>query len=175
MRLDLLLSALGVCAVSSAVPVQQEYPVVPMPTPTKPLIQSASAASQASSSASPSASMAPVGPYSCPQNQHKQCCMSLADTSRDAVIKPLGELVPIVGGIQISSAISFQCKTMQESEAPDSCNEPEFRPMCCSNSNTGSSVNSCKPFEKAKEEYYRTFGYGKGVEDPTDVIMDAVS
>lgn len=39
----------------------------------------------------------------------------------------------------------------------------------------GSSVNSCKPFEKAKEEYYRTFGYGKGVEDPTDVIMDAVS
>lgn len=109
MRLDLLLSALGVCAVSSAVPVQQEYPAVPMPTPTKPLIQSASAAGQASSSASPSASMVPVGPYSCPQNQHKQCCMSLADTSRDAVIKPLGELVPIVGGIQISSAISFQC------------------------------------------------------------------
>lgn len=112
MRLELLITALGVCAISSAVPVHQEYPAVPMPTPTKPLIQSASAASHASSSASPSASIAPVGPYSCPQSQHKQCCMSLADASRDAVIKPLGELVPIVGGIQISSAISFQCMSI---------------------------------------------------------------
>lgn len=34
-------------------------------------------------------------------------------------------------------------------------------------------MNDCKPFAAAKEEYYRTFGYGE--EDQTDVIQDALS
>lgn len=33
-------------------------------------------------------------------------------------------------------------------------------------------VNTCKPFAAAKEEYYRTLGYGD--EDQADVINDAV-
>jgi hypothetical protein len=34
--------------------------------------------------------------------------MSVQQAGKD-VIKPLGDLVPIVGGLELSSAISFQC------------------------------------------------------------------
>lgn len=107
MHIETIFSILASLAVASAVPVLQEYPVVPMPTPTMPAIASSSA-TYSSPSAASSTPVVPVGPYSCPEHQYKQCCQSLAQTSHD-IIQPLGELVPIVGGIQISSAVSFQC------------------------------------------------------------------
>ncbi|KAJ5995639.1 hypothetical protein N7481_002616 [Penicillium waksmanii] len=177
MHLEAFFSIFASLAVASGVPVLQESPAVPMPTPTMPVIASSSAAhsspsaAHSSPSASTSAPVVPVGPYSCPQNQYKQCCQSLAQTSHD-ILKPLGGLVPIVGGIQISSAVSFQCRDMRPNEPPGECNEPEYSPMCCSAENTGA-VNSCKSFEKAKEEYYRSFGFGE--EDTVDVINDVFS
>ena len=85
MRLEVLFSTLAaLVAVATAVPVQQEYPDVPMPTPSKPVIPSPAASAHASTSASPSASLVPVGPYSCPQNQFKQCCQSLVVSHRRA-------------------------------------------------------------------------------------------
>ncbi|KAJ5379488.1 hypothetical protein N7509_012607 [Penicillium cosmopolitanum] len=170
MRLEAIFLTFASLAVASAVPVLQEYPAVPMPTPTKPVIASSSAA-YSSPSASISAPVVPVGPYSCPQKQYKQCCQSLAQTSHD-IIKPLGELVPILGGIQISSAVSFQCRNMRPNEPPEECDEPEYRPMCCSAENTGA-VNSCKLFEKAKEDYYRSFGFGE--EDQVELINDVLT
>lgn len=106
MRLETIISIFASLTVASAVPVVHEYPVVPMPTPTMPAIASSSAYSPPYASSSVPA--VPVGPYSCPQKEVKQCCLSLAQTSHD-IIQPIGELVPLVGGIQISSKVSFQC------------------------------------------------------------------
>lgn len=52
--------------------------------------------------------MTPVGAYQCPQEQVKRCCMSLEQTSR-MLIDGVGELVPVVNGLSISSQISFHC------------------------------------------------------------------
>lgn len=41
------------------------------------------------------------------------------------------------------------------------------------NFSTQGSLNQCKPFEKAKTEYYKSFGYDE--ESQVDVINDAVS
>lgn len=91
--------------IAVAIPVTQEPHATPAPTSAKPTKPSSAAAAQASSHlATPS----PVGAYSCPPKQFKQCCQSVEQTSH-SIMKGLGELVPILGGIQISSQISFQC------------------------------------------------------------------
>ena len=119
-----------------------------VPTPAK----AVSAVASVTQSQSATATMTPVGAYSCPQKQHKQCCQSLQQTSKD-LMKPIGDLVPIVGGLEISSKISFQCmhslchthtlysfdgtdqlgkgKKMTDDEPPDNCKDPGYTPMCC--------------------------------------------
>lgn len=65
-------------------------------------------ASPASASASPSASPNPFEAYTCPKGKFKSCCMSVQQAGKD-ITNSLGELLPLVGGLQLSSAISFQC------------------------------------------------------------------
>ncbi|KAJ5099652.1 hypothetical protein N7532_006653 [Penicillium argentinense] len=163
MRLAVVLPTLATLTMTSAVPVVQDRN--PMPTPTQPAVQSASTATP-----TPSASATPVGPYTCPQKQTKKCCMSLSQTSKN-LMKPLGDLLPILRGVQISSSVSFQCRDMRESEAPDHCVDDDYSPMCCINEIT-EGIDKCKPFALAKEEYYRTFGYGQ--ESQVDLINDVV-
>lgn len=153
---------------AAAIPVAQG-PSVQSPTPSKPVIPSASTPYV---SQSPTPSMfALVGAYDCPPQQQKQCCQSLQETSHD-IMEGLGELVPALGGIQISSKMVFQCKNMTPDEAPDSCKDMEYSPMCCS-SESSNPVGACKPFADAKEAYYRSFGYGQ--ESQADYINDAVA
>lgn len=100
--------------VVTAVPVvAQDAAPLRIPTPSKSMTPVASASQ--SQYATPTVS--PVGAYSCPQKQYKACCQSLQETSK-GIIKPLGELVPIVGGLQVSSAVSFQCTPSLPRVAP---------------------------------------------------------
>ncbi|KAJ5191572.1 uncharacterized protein N7498_010557 [Penicillium cinerascens] len=152
---------------AAAIPVAQASSIR-SPTTSKPVIPSASTP-YISQSPTPSM-LALVGAYECPPSQQKQCCQSLEQTSKD-IMEGLGELVPILGGIQISSKMVFQCKNMAPDESPDSCDDKESSPMCCS-SGSSNSVGACKPFAEAKEAYYRSFGYGQ--ESQVDYINDAV-
>ncbi|KAJ5223708.1 hypothetical protein N7468_008250 [Penicillium chermesinum] len=170
MRLIYLLAPVAtICTFGAAIPLasSQGKSPTPTPTPTKAL---ASASTPRTNPAMPSQSM--VGAYQCPQNQFKRCCQSLQETSKE-IMKGLGDLVPIVGGIQISSKISFQCDAMSDATAPDDCQGHGFIPMCCSN-DTSNGVGSCKPFEIAKEDYYRSFGYNEQEESPVDTINDVM-
>lgn len=101
---------------------------------------------------------ATVAAYACPTKQFKQCCQSVNSASK-SIIEPLGKLVPIIGGLQISSAITLQCrhsslfflctrntkytrnmdiltgalllgKHMKDDAYPDSCNNGSTA-MCC--------------------------------------------
>lgn len=100
----------AIFSVTSAIPVASDKPT-PTPSMSKVLI---SPSSSASASASPTPSVNPYEAWSCPAQKTKACCMSVQQTSHD-IIKPLGELVPIVGGIQLSSAITFQCMSHPQS------------------------------------------------------------
>ncbi|KAJ5689277.1 hypothetical protein N7462_003669 [Penicillium macrosclerotiorum] len=151
--------------ITAAVPVVAQN-TTPRPTPTKAAIPSPIF----SSIATPS--MTPVGAYQCPQKQFKQCCMSLEQTSR-TIVHGLGELVPVLSGVQLSSAISFQCKPMEDSVSPNACNDEGYGPMCCASSGSSGAVNTCKPFAQAKEEYYRSFGFQD--ESQADYINDVLS
>lgn len=92
--------------IAVAVPVAQEPHKVPTPASAESTRPSSGTASHVSSHL-PSPSM--VGAYACPPKQLKQCCQSLQEESK-GIVKGLGEIVPILGGIQISSKITFQCK-----------------------------------------------------------------
>ncbi|KAJ5573767.1 uncharacterized protein N7459_008194 [Penicillium hispanicum] len=169
MYLPTIFSSLAtLLAVTAAVPLGPDtQKLKPTPTPSRPITPSVSP----SSSTYRPATVTPVGAYSCPQQQYKQCCQSLQEASQD-VTQKLGEVVPILGGLQISSKISFQCKDMKKDQDPNTCQGHGYTPMCCT-SQPGGDVNMCKPFEAAKEEYYKTFGYSD--EDQVDVINDALS
>ncbi|OOQ85621.1 hypothetical protein PEBR_25464 [Penicillium brasilianum] len=118
--------------------------------------------------------MTPVGAYQCPQEQVKRCCMSLEQTSR-MLIDGVGELVPVVNGLSISSQISFHCKDMADGVDPNTCNQKGYAPMCCNSGGGSSGADGCKPFEEVKEKYYKSFGYNKDDQSQADYIMEAVS
>ncbi|KAJ5665221.1 uncharacterized protein N7477_007669 [Penicillium maclennaniae] len=148
MRFDTLFASFSAfLTVAAAIPVVQDHST-PLPTPTS------------SKSEIPSHST----PYGSPSATPSM------ETSHD-VMQGLGRLVPILGGITVSSKVTFQCKTMTLEEAPDSCDDNEYIPMCCSKESSNS-IGHCKSFAEAKEAYYRSFGYGQ--ESQTDYILDAV-
>ncbi|CAI7624764.1 unnamed protein product [Penicillium bialowiezense] len=162
-----LMGLTAIFSVASAIPMASERPT-PTPSMSKALI---SPSSSASASASPTPSVNPYEAWSCPATKTKACCMSVQQTSKD-IIQPLGELVPIVGGLQVSSAITFQCKPMDDKEPPASCNKKSYSPMCC-NDITDIGFSSCKSFEQTKMNYYKS--QGKIEESQADMIMDAVT
>jgi hypothetical protein len=101
MHLPTLFYTLATLAITAAVPVTAENSTA---TPTA--TQAIDAPSQANPVATPS--MTPVGAYRCPPKQFKRCCLTLQQTSRE-LIDGLGELVPVLGGLSVSSLISFDC------------------------------------------------------------------
>ncbi|KAJ5104662.1 hypothetical protein NUU61_002009 [Penicillium alfredii] len=147
MRFTTLTYLATLLSLTTAIPVVHDSSST-TPSPTATTKPSGTASASASASASSS-----LAPYSCPKHTYKQCCQSLEQTSHE-VIKPLGSLVPILSGVQVGSALSFQCKPMGENDAPDSCDAHDYTPMCCSNKGSGT-INSCKSFAKSKEEYYK--------------------
>ncbi|KAJ5602524.1 hypothetical protein N7537_005480 [Penicillium hordei] len=170
MHLTTLLTGLvSLLSVTTAIPVGNDIPT-PASSVSKSLISPSSSAS-ASASATPSPN--PYEAYTCPEGQSKSCCMSVQQASGE-ITKGLGELVPIVSGLQVSSAISFQCKSMAEKEAPDTCNGKGYSPMCCSNRIDGSAFNSCKSFEEVKKTYYAN-QMGHKPETQADMIMDILT
>ncbi|CAG8001623.1 unnamed protein product [Penicillium olsonii] len=154
-------------SVTSAIPVAHENPT-PTPSMSKVLL---SPSSSASASASPTPSINPFEAYTCPPKKQKGCCTGLQQASKD-IISPLGNLVPIVGGLQISSAITFQCKKMGDKEPPSSCDEKGYAPMCCNDINP-SGFSSCKGFEQTKKNFYTQ--HGQAQESQADMIMDIVT
>lgn len=66
---------------------------------------SSAALTATSTSVKPTAT---VAAYACPTKQFKQCCQSVQSVSK-SLIAPLGNLIPLLNGLQISSAVSFQC------------------------------------------------------------------
>ncbi|CAL5871288.1 uncharacterized protein PFLUO_LOCUS5538 [Penicillium psychrofluorescens] len=114
---------------------------------------------------------ATVAAYACPTKQFKQCCQSVNSASK-SIIEPLGKLVPIIGGLQISSAITLQCKHMKDDAYPDSCNNGSTA-MCCNSQ--AQDFNSCKPFEEAKEKAEMAALGEPQPESESDVINDALS
>ncbi|KAF4763865.1 hypothetical protein HAV15_000650 [Penicillium sp. str.  len=108
MHLTTFLTGLvSLLSVTTAIPVGNDNPT-PASSVSKSLISPSSSAS-ASASATPSSN--PYEAYTCPKGKFKSCCMSVQQAGGD-VVKGLGELVPVVSGLQVSSAISFQCKNM---------------------------------------------------------------
>lgn len=104
----LITSFASLLAIAVAVPVGQEQAD---PTPTSSAATRPSSAS-ASHASSHTPTPSPVGAYSCPPKQLKKCCQSVEETSKD-LVKGLGEIVPLLSGVQISSKISFQCTFSQ--------------------------------------------------------------
>ncbi|KAJ5708935.1 hypothetical protein N7493_010269 [Penicillium malachiteum] len=182
MRLASLFTSLAtLCTIVVAIPVAADPSLMQMPTPSKSTPSVASTASP-SHSASPS-TLTLVGAYQCPRNQYKACCQSLEQTTKE-LMKPVGDLVPIVGGISISSQVSFQCNAMAPLTDPNTCKGHGYTPMCCENNTEGmanaaaeqgAAMNACMPFEKAKETYYQSFGYNVGEESNVDLINDVMS
>ncbi|CAI7651994.1 unnamed protein product [Penicillium glandicola] len=171
----LLTGLVSLLSVTTAIPLASETPT---PTPSKPLISPSSSGSvsgSVSASASPTPSSNPYEAYTCPKGKFKSCCMSVQQTGKD-IINPLGELVPVVSGLQLSSAVSFQCKKMAEREAPYTCNGQGYSPMCCDSDSddTGIGFNMCKSFEEVKKNYYSN--QMKDIpETQADIIMDALT
>ncbi|KAJ5517851.1 hypothetical protein N7453_000273 [Penicillium expansum] len=170
MQLTTLLTGLiSVLSVTTAIPMGSESP-----TPTSSVSKSLIAhSSSASVSASPTPSPNPYEAYTCPKDKFKACCMSVQQTGKD-IVKQLGDLVPVLSGLQVSSAISFQCKNMTEREAPDSCNGQGYNPMCCNTKIEDTGFNTCKPFEDVKKAYY--MNNMKDIpESQADMIMDILT
>ncbi|KAJ5461476.1 uncharacterized protein N7458_003028 [Penicillium daleae] len=169
MHLPTLFYTLATLAITAAVPVTAENSTA---TPTA--TQAIDAPSQANPVATPS--MTPVGAYRCPPKQFKRCCLTLQQTSRE-LIDGLGELVPVLGGLSVSSLISFDCKAMADDISPNDCDVGGM-PRCAATPRMryeGFGIDACKPFEQVKEKYYRSFGFNKGDETQADTIEDAVS
>lgn len=101
MHIPTLFYTLATLTITTAVPVAAGNSMT-APTPTQALI----APSHVSPAETPS--MTPVGAYQCPQKQIKRCCQSLQQASR-MLIDGIGELVPALGGISVSSQVSFNC------------------------------------------------------------------
>ncbi|KGO63992.1 hypothetical protein PITC_013600 [Penicillium italicum] len=191
----LLTGLVSLLSVTTAIPMGSENPT---PTSVSKSLISPSSSASASASATPSSN--PYEAYTCPKDKFKSCCMSVQQTGKD-VVKGLGDLVPAISGLQISSAISFQCRNMTEREAPDTCNEQGYTPMCCNTKNDvcttssfafilfhdegmnvpdfsfllqGTGFNTCKPFEEVKKAYY--MNQMKDIpETQADMIMDILT
>lgn len=164
MHLTTFLTGLvSLLSVTTAIPMGNDAPT-PTTSVSKSLISpssSSSPSSSASASASATPSPNPYEAYTCPKGKFKSCCMSVQQASGD-IVKGLGEVVPLVSGLQVSSALSFKCmfsphsffymtsgrldyciliqhtftgKNMTEREAPDTCNGKGYSPMCCSSKN----------------------------------------
>ncbi|OGE56909.1 hypothetical protein PENARI_c002G06883 [Penicillium arizonense] len=172
MHLITLVTSLTLLAVTTAVPMasptQSPTPTSAMPSLYSP---SHSGSASASASASPSASPNPFEAYSCPKGKYKNCCMGVEQASHD-ILKPLGDIVPMVGGLQVSSAIAYQCKPMSMEDPPYSCSGHGRSPMCCDSKDNGL-IEACKPFEKVKQDYYSHRMHLP--ETQADIIMDAVT
>lgn len=149
MQLPKLIYSLATLTIATAVPLAPGNSVT-APTTT--------AAIMAPSLVSPVAvpSMTPVGAYQCPPKQFKRCCLSVQQTSR-MLIDSIGKLVPALGGIGISSQVSFDCmfalsdylirislaipmltpifillgQPMADNVSPNECNTEPYAPMCC--------------------------------------------
>ncbi|KAJ5562980.1 hypothetical protein N7535_002574 [Penicillium sp. DV-2018c] len=167
MQIKSLFAGLASVLAVTAVPMASSK-ASPTPSASKSLISPSSSAS-ASASASPTPN--PFEAYTCPEGKVKSCCMSLQETGTD-LIKPIGKLVPIVSGVEISSAISFQCKDMKMQDPPDTCNARGYSPMCCNGQNDGT-LSSCKPFEQVKKNYYSN--QKMLPETQADMIMDILT
>ncbi|KAJ5469970.1 hypothetical protein N7530_007327 [Penicillium desertorum] len=171
MHLTTLITGLvSLLSVTTAIPMASDKPT---PTSVSKSLISPSSSASVSASASATPSPNPYEAYTCPKGKYKSCCKSVEQTSND-LIKPLGELVPIVNGLQISSALSFECKHMAERDAPDTCNGKGFSPMCCSNKIEDSGFNTCKPFAEEKKNYYASQMKNRP-ESQVDVIMDVLT
>ncbi|KAJ5318017.1 hypothetical protein PENANT_c004G04569 [Penicillium antarcticum] len=168
MHLPTLFTSLTMLAVTTAVPMASPSPA---PTPTSAMPSFASPSHSVSASASPSASPNPFEAWSCPVGMYKNCCMGLEQTSHD-ILTPLGEIVPTVGGLQVSSAIAYQCKPMADKEPPNSCSGHGRSALCCDSKDNGL-ISACKPFEKVKMNYYSH--KMQMPETQADIIMDAVT
>ncbi|EPS34510.1 hypothetical protein POX_a00516 [Penicillium oxalicum] len=153
---------------TTAIPLSSGTPAIPSPK-TK---SSNLASSPVSAAATPSPTL--VGAYQCPPNKYKRCCMSVQESSRELLTK-VGDLVPALGGIAVSSQISFSCSTMSDAVSPNTCNERGYLPMCCDTNKSGSGLNpGCKPFEEVKEKYYSSLGYERP-ETQAEYINDVLS
>ncbi|KAJ5280320.1 hypothetical protein N7478_005692 [Penicillium angulare] len=159
------------CTLSAAVPFNHDHALAHNPSRTN--LQASSSAAYASSSSTPSM-ITVAGAYQCPPKQHKSCCTSLEETTKE-LMKPVSDLVPSIGGISISSKVSFQCNVMDPLAAPQTCRGHGYTPMCCANAVTTSSLDACQPFEKAKKKYYQSLGFNKSEESNTDLINDVLS
>ncbi|KAJ5108630.1 hypothetical protein N7456_005305 [Penicillium angulare] len=159
------------CTLSVAVPVNHDHALAHNPSRTN--VLASSSAAYASPSATPSM-ITVAGAYQCPPKQRKSCCTSLEETTKE-LMKPVSDLVPSIGGISISSKVSFQCNPMDPLAAPQTCQGHGYTPMCCVNATTESSMDACQPFEKAKEKYYQSLGFNKSEETNTDLINDVFS
>ncbi|KAJ6110416.1 hypothetical protein N7486_002651 [Penicillium sp. IBT 16267x] len=158
------------CSITTAIPLGEDIPAQSL-TPTPTFKPSAFASPSLSASASPVRT--PVGAYQCPPQQYKACCQGLQEATQ-GIFHSLGELIPTVGGLEVSSKVSFQCKVMDEDAAPATCKGHGYSPMCCSDRITDS-INECKSFESVKEKYYKSFGYNVDDESTTDLIYDVMS
>ncbi|CAI7583353.1 unnamed protein product [Penicillium crustosum] len=164
-----LTGLVSLLSVTTAIPVGNDNPT-PTSSVSKPLVSPSSSAS-VSASATPSPN--PYEAYTCPKGKFKSCCMSVQQAGGD-IVKGLGELVPVISGLQVSSAVSFKCKDMAEKEAPDTCNAKGYSPMCCNSKNDDPGFNSCKPFAEVKKTYY-TNQMKDMPETQADLIMDVLT
>ncbi|KAJ5536475.1 hypothetical protein N7513_009661 [Penicillium frequentans] len=172
MHLSPLLTVFAtLCSITVAIPLGQDTPAQDL-TPTPTFKPSASASHSHSASASPVRT--PVGAYQCPQQQYKACCQSLEQETQ-GIFQSLGDLVPFMGGVQVSSKVSFQCKNMGENTDPATCKGNGYSPMCCSDRIDTASINRCKSFESVKEKYYQSFGYNVDDESQSDLVYDVLS
>ncbi|KAL2863313.1 uncharacterized protein BJX67DRAFT_262756 [Aspergillus lucknowensis] len=153
--------------VSSAPTTLQEIRL-PAPTPTVPTTASATADTKASQLTHELATLLAhdasesYDPTTCPiSHASRQCCTSITKLADD-LSGQLGELVPWVGGVRVSSLVGLQCKSMAEETPNVDCTDTV---MCCSSGVAGSGgktqakagtqslfMSGCIPYDKAIED-----------------------
>ncbi|KAA8643039.1 uncharacterized protein ATNIH1004_009801 [Aspergillus tanneri] len=77
----------------------------------------------------------------------KQCCASITEMAGD-ITKELGELVPILSEVKVSSILSLQCRSMDPNSPNESCTDDV---VCCTGmEDTESAIfKTCKTWDEA--------------------------
>ncbi|EAW14778.1 uncharacterized protein ACLA_001890 [Aspergillus clavatus NRRL 1] len=91
-----------------------------------------------------------TGPNICPGKRSKQCCTSLSQL-QTSLLDPVGNVIPLLSGMQLTSLIGLSCRTMSDEHTKTDCADAL---MCCDAAGEVGASNilqtKCEEFDLAK-------------------------
>ncbi|KAL4935999.1 hypothetical protein BDV06DRAFT_228289 [Aspergillus oleicola] len=119
--------------------------------------------------ASDASASASFDPTTCPpSHESKQCCTSVTELADDVIGENgLGDVLPWLEGVQISSLVGFQCMSMGAKEGNENCLDSV---MCCSKSE-----GNPNPSESGEQSLFKSgcVPYDKAIAGKTEEIEES--